>query len=87
MGPSLSSQVWVAGACANKAFSCPVCLLPEGELVWSWFEAAETSHQAAVPAEPEEAQNLLGPLGSLGIGEKANIAFLSKDVQALLLVP
>ena len=34
-------------ASANQAFSCPITLLPEGEHVWSWFQAAETTHQAA----------------------------------------
>ena len=44
-------------------------LLREGEDVWSWFPAAETTSQAAVPTEPEAAQTLLGPLGSRGLGE------------------
>ena len=37
--------------------------------MWSWFQAAETTSQAAVPTEPEAAQTLLGPMGSLGQGE------------------
>ena len=27
--------------------------------MWSWFQAAETTSQAAVPTEPEAAQSLL----------------------------
>ena len=50
--------------CANQAFSCPISLLPEGEHLWSWFQAAETSHQAAGPTEAEAAQTLIGPMGS-----------------------
>ena len=38
--------------------------------MWSWFPAAVTISQAAVPTEPEAAQTLLGPMGSLGLGEK-----------------
>ena len=35
----------------------------------SWFQAADTISPAAVPTEPVEAQPLLGPLGSIGLGE------------------
>ncbi|RKM63557.1 hypothetical protein C0984_19450 [Clostridioides difficile] len=56
-------------ACANKAFSCPVRLLPEGEHVWIWFQPPENTSQAAVPTEPEAAQSLLGPRGTTGLGE------------------
>ena len=46
--------------------------------MWSWFQAAETTTQAAVPTEPEAAQTLLGPMGSLGLGENwASAAILS----------
>ena len=61
--------MWVAGAGAQKAFSGPFHLLRKGEHIWSWFPAAETTSQAAVPTEPEAAQTLLGPMGSLGLGE------------------
>ena len=56
-------------ASADKAFSCQISLLPEGEHVWSWFQAADTTNPAAVPTEPEAAQPLLGPMGSIGLGE------------------
>ena len=59
----------VARARANRASSCQIGLLREGEDVWSWFTAAETHIEAAVPTEPEAAQSLLGPMGSLGLGE------------------
>ena len=62
MGPSLAGSGWVDVACANKAFSCQISLLPEGEHVWSWFQAAETTRQAAGLTEPEAAQTLLGPM-------------------------
>ncbi|MVG12832.1 hypothetical protein D8765_19645 [Proteus mirabilis] len=69
MGPSLAGYGWVARASANRASSCQISLLRQGEDVWSWFPAAETTSQAAVPTEPEAAQTLLGPMGSLGLGE------------------
>ena len=46
-----------------------ISLFREGEHVWSRFPAAVTTSQAAVPTEPEAAQTLLGPMGSLGLGE------------------
>ena len=70
LGGSLPSWLWgVAWASAHWAFSGKISLLPEGEDVWRWFPAAETTSQAAVPTEPEAAQTLLGPLGSRGLGE------------------
>ena len=44
-------------------------ILGKEEDVRSWFPAAETTSQAAVPTEPEAAQTLLGPMGTLGQGE------------------
>ena len=69
-GPSLAGYRWVAEACANKVFSCPISLVPEGELICSWFQAQETTSQGAVPTDPEAAQSLLGPRDSTGLGEK-----------------
>ena len=46
-----------------------ISLFREGEHVWSSFQAAVTTSQAAVPTEPEAAQTLLGPMGSLELGE------------------
>ena len=69
MGLSLAGYGWVARASANRASSCQISLLPEGEHVWSWFQAAETSRQAAVATEPEAAQTLIGPMKSIGVGE------------------
>ena len=55
--------------------------------MWSWFQAAETTSQAAVPTEPEAAQTLPGPMGSIGLWEKqASVAFLSKDAMGLRFV-
>ena len=60
----------------------------EGEGVWSWFPAAETTSQAAVPTEPEAAQTFLGPMGSLGLGEKlASAAMLNQAALGLRFVP
>ena len=60
----------------------------EGEGVWSWFPAAESTSQAAVPKEPEAAQTLLGPMGSRGLGEKeASVAILSQAALGLRFVP
>ena len=69
MGPSLAGYGGVAMARAHRTSSGQISLLREGEDVWSWFPAAETTSQAAVPTEPEAAQTLLGPKGSLGLGE------------------
>ena len=69
MAPSLSGYEWVARASANSAFSCHINILSEGEDVWIWFQAVETTSQGAVPKEPEATQTLLGPLGSVGLGE------------------
>ena len=78
----------MAGARANKAFSCQVKLLPEEEHVWSRFQARKATCEAAAPTEPEASQTLLGPMGSIGPGEnQARIAFLSKDALGLRLVP
>ena len=59
----------VARASANRASPCQISLLREGEHVWSWFPAADTTSQAAGPTEPEAAQTLLGPMGSRVLGE------------------
>ena len=88
MVPSLAGSGWVAGACANKAFSCQISLLHEGEHVWSGIPAQETTSKAAVPREQEAAQTLFALFEKRGIGEKkASVAFLSKDALGLRLLP
>ena len=67
--PSLAGKVWVAWVCGNKAFSCPISILPEGGPVWSWFQARESTSQAAMPTGAEAAQSLLGPRVSTGLIE------------------
>ena len=63
-------------------------ILGKEEDVRSWFPAAETTSQAAVPTEPEAAQTFLGPMGSLGLGEKlASAAMLSQAALGLRFVP
>ena len=69
VGPSRAGYGLVARASAHRASSGKISLLCEGEDDWSWFPAAETTSQAAVPTEPEAAQPLLGPMGSRGLGE------------------
>ena len=69
MGPSLAGYRWVARASEHRASSGQISLIREGEYAWSWFPAAESSSQAAVSKEPEEAETVLGPMGSLGLGE------------------
>ena len=66
MGPSLAGYVWVSIASAHRATSGQISLLRDGEDVWSWFPAAETTSQAAVPTEPEAAQTLLALWGAEG---------------------
>ena len=88
MGPSLTAYRWVARDSANRASPSQISLLREGEHVWSWFPAADTTSQAAVPTEPEAAQILLGPMGSRGLGEnEAGTAILSQDSLGLRFVP
>ena len=56
--------------------------------MWSWFQAAETTRQAAMPTEPEAAQTLLGLVGRMGLGEKqASAAILSQEALGLRFVP
>ena len=69
MGPSLAGYGWVARASEHRASSGQIILLREREDAWSWFPAAETTSQAAVPTEPEADQTLLGTMGSRGLGE------------------
>ena len=70
MGPSLRGYGRFARASEHRASSGQIILLREREDAWSWFDAAETTRQAAVPTEPEAAQTLLGPMGSIRLGEK-----------------
>ena len=65
-----------------------ISLFREGEHVWSWFPAAVTTSEAAVPTEPGAAQTLLGPMGSRVLGEnEASAAILSQDTLGLSFVP
>ena len=69
MGYFVAGYGGVARANAPRASSGQISLPREAEDVWSWFQTAETTSQAAVPTEPEAAQTLHGPMGSLGLGE------------------
>ena len=69
MGHSLAGSGGVNTARANRATSCQISLLREAKDVWIWFQSAETTSLAAVPMEPEVAKTILGPMGSLGLGE------------------
>ena len=69
VGPALAGYGWAARVSANRASSCHLSLLRDGEEVWSCFPAAETTSQAAVPMEPKAAQTLLGPMGSIVLDE------------------
>ena len=88
MGPSLASYGWVPRARAHRASSGQISLLREGEDIWRWFRAAETTSQAAVPMEPEAAQTIHGPMGSRGLGEnKESAGILSQAALWLRFVP
>ena len=88
MGPSLAGYSFAVRASAIWASSCHISLLRQGEHVLSWFQAADTTSPAAVPTEPEAAQPLLGPMGSLGLGEnKASAGILSQAALGLRFVP
>ena len=54
----LAGSGGIVGVCAQKAFSCQLLLLHEGEHVLSGSPAQETSSRAAGPREPEAAQTL-----------------------------
>ena len=51
--------MWGVGACAHKAFSGPIRLLPEVEDLWSWFPCLAMPFKAQVHTEQEEAQSSL----------------------------
>ena len=88
MGPSLAGYGGVPRASAHRASSGQISLLREGEDVWSWFPAAETTSQAAVPTEPEAGQTLLGPMESRGLCENwASAGILSLAALGLIFVP
>ena len=88
MVPSLGGYGGVARESAPRASSGQISLPREGEDVWSWFQAAETTSQAALPTEPEAAQTLLGPMGIQGLGEtEASAAILSQVALGLRFVP
>ena len=69
MGPALTASGGVVRARVNRAFACQIILLREGEDVWNGFQSTETTSQVAVPRERAVAQNLLGPMGIIGLGE------------------
>ena len=88
VGPSLAGSGGVDRASAHRASSGQISFLREGEDVWSWFPAAETTSQAAVPTEPEAAQTFRGPMGSLGLDEnQASAAILIQKALGLRFVP
>ena len=65
LGYGLSAEVHsypcgIDGAYAQKAFSCQLLLVQEGEHVWSGFPTQGTTSKAAGPREPEAAQTLFG---------------------------
>ena len=70
-GRSIPSWLRVGGwGLCKQGLSMQIHLLPEGEPVWSWFQAQETTRTSAVPTEPEAAQGLHGPRGKTELGEK-----------------
>ena len=87
MGPSVAGERWAGGASAHKAFSGPICLLPEVEHIWSWFPALAMTCKAPVHREQEAAQTLIVPMASRVLGEESeSAALLSKDALGLSLV-
>ena len=60
-------KLW-RGASEHKAFSGPICLLPEVEHVWSWFPALAMTCKAPVYTEQQEALTLLVPMASTDLG-------------------
>ena len=88
MGPSLAGYGGVARARANRAASCQISILREGEDIWSWFQAAETISQAAVPTEPLASHSLLGPKVNTGLGvNKESAVIQSQAALGLRFVP
>ena len=79
--------MWGAGASAHKAFSGPIGLLPKGEHIWVWFPAPAMTCKAPVHTDQEEAQTLIVPMESNGLGEKPESpVFWSKHALGLSLV-
>ena len=82
-----SWRKWGGGASAQKDFSGPIGLLTEVKHVWSWFPSLAMTCKAPVHTEQEEAQTILVPMASNGLGEKPDsAAFLSKHALGLSLV-
>ena len=62
-------------------------LLPEVEHVWSWFLALAMTCKPPVHTEQEEAQTVLVPMASNGLGGKPESgAFLNKQALGMSLV-
>ena len=57
---SLAGSGGIVGACTQKAFSCQLLLLHEGEHVWSGYPAQDTTTKGAGAREPEAAHTLIG---------------------------
>ena len=60
--------MWGGGACAHKAYSGPIRLLPEVEHVWSWFPALAMTCKPPVYTEQQDVLTLLVPMASTGLG-------------------
>ena len=67
---SLANLPWIAGDGKNKAFSCKMYLVHEGDHIWSGFQSMETTRNPSVHREQEAAQTLLGPRQIIRLGEK-----------------
>ena len=79
--------MWGVGSSAHNAFSGPIRLLPEVEHVWSWLPAIAMTCKPPVYTDQQEAQTLLVPMASTGLGgNPESAAFLSKDALGLSLV-
>ena len=79
--------MWGVGSIAHKPFSGPIRFLLEVEHVWSWLPAIAMTCKPPVYTEQQEAQTLLVPMASTGLGGKPeSTAFLSKDALGLSVV-
>ena len=76
------------GPVHTRPFHAKSTFSPKENTFGVGFKLRRPPVQAAVPTEPEAAQTLPGPMGSLGLGEnQAGAALLSQAASGLRFVP
>ena len=81
----IARYVLLFWACENKAFSCQIRFLHQGEHVWSGVQVRETTSKPPVHTEHWVAQTNNGPGYRRGlVGKKTRVAFWSKNALGLV---